>query len=706
MLSRSALWLLGALPALAATDVRFNFTLNTSDADGAPLKQNRSYIVYRPDGLSRTTPVPMILLMDGNGESVFRRKADEAGIVLVTCNFAGNSTGNPGMVWVNDNPRIVGYEDYDYTTEVINRVRASDNIGDVFIIGLSKGGHMALAYACVRPETIKAAASVDEFMGLTSNLPSAPVPILMFEGTSDTNVPYAMVKDTIDAWRAVNGLSDAPPVTTYESSPRIPGRVSQATWSGGTANTQVALVTIIGGTHNYAMPSAETGYDSSEGAWAFFSQYLTGGQGAPRILNPPVGNVQTAGQAASFRVTAAGSGPLSYQWQRNGEDIPGATANWFTLPNAASADEGASFRVVVSNDSGSVTSAAATLKVNALPAGPVIATNPADQTLTAGQPVSFTVTATGTGPLSYQWRKNGVNIAGATTASLSIPAAISADSGASFTVVVTSGAGSATSTRATLTVTPATGAPIMLAHPQRSRVLAGQRGRFSVTAWSESPMTYQWQKGAFNGNMADIPGATDSTYTTAVTTPADHLTLFRCVVSNAGGNVTSASEMLFVTAAAAPPSSIDSPIAAAAQMGAPFAFAIESSGGTSPVTYSAGPLPAGLSVDPDTGMIAGVPAETGVTNIAVSAGNSAGSKSGLLRLTVMDTPPPISLDDWRLAIFRASATDPAIAGDTADPDGDGYANLDEFQAGTNPLDSASVPVTAPGRDSRARQSAH
>jgi hypothetical protein len=234
----------------------------------------------------------------------------------------------------------------------------------------------------------------------------------------------------------------------------------------------------------------------------------------------------------------------------------------------------------------------------------------------------------------------------------------------------------------------------MLVNPERSRVLVGQRGTFSVTAWSESPVTYQWQKGGFNGNMVDIPGATESTYTTPVTTLADHLTLFRCVVSNAAGNVTSANEMLFVTAAAAPPASIDSPVTASAQMGAPFAFTIESSGGTSPVTFSAGPLPAGLSLDPDTGAISGVPAGTGVTNVTVNASNRAGSKSAILKVTVTDTAPPVSLEDWRLATFRASATDPSIAGDPADPDGDGFTNLEEFQAGSNPLDSAGIPAPA------------
>src|SRR5664279_1182207 len=144
-----------AIDGLAATHVRVNFTLDTTDADGTPIQQQRYYYVYRPDNLPRTNPVPMVLVTLGGG-AMFHRKAGQAGFIVVTCAFAGNSTGNPGTGWNADNPRISGYEDYDYLTEVINRVKASENSNDAFITGLSKGGHIALAYACERPGMIKA----------------------------------------------------------------------------------------------------------------------------------------------------------------------------------------------------------------------------------------------------------------------------------------------------------------------------------------------------------------------------------------------------------------------------------------------------------------------------------------------------------------------------------------------------------------------
>ena len=99
---------------------------------------------------------------------------------------------------------------------------------------------------------------------------------------------------------------------------------------------------------------------------------------------------------------------------------------------------------------------AATPTVNMAPVAPSITTQPGSQMVTAGQTASFSVTATGTAPLSYQWNKNGAAISGATSSSYTTPATTSSDNGALFTVVVSNSAGSITSSAATLTV-PGTG---------------------------------------------------------------------------------------------------------------------------------------------------------------------------------------------------------------------------------------------------------
>jgi hypothetical protein len=341
-------------------------------------------------------------------------------------------------------------------------------------------------------------------------------------------------------------------ITTYASSPRQPGSVTQATWRGGRDGTQVAFVTIVGGEHRWPEPDGQTGYDSADGMWAFFSQFLTRTEPAPRIVSVPVSNTQIAGQSASFWVSATGWPPLHYQWQKNGADIPGATSNWLTVATVSTGDDGATFCAVVSNDVGSATSSAATLTVRPAPTDPIITLQPADQLVPAGQPVRFTVVARGNGPLQYQWRKNGMNLPGANAAGFALAAAITPDSGATFSVSVSSAVGSVTSVPATLTVTPATGAPNILQHPERVRLNVGETGTFSVTATSPTPMTYQWQQGALTTNMVDIPGATGASYSTPRAVLGNHRTLFRCVVSNAAGNATSACELLLITAIAKP----------------------------------------------------------------------------------------------------------------------------------------------------------
>jgi hypothetical protein len=140
---------------------------------------------------------------------------------------------------------------------------------------------------------------------------------------------------------------------------------------------------------------------------------------------------------------------LSYQWRKNGANITGATSASYTTPATTASDNGSLFSVVVSNSAGSVTSNNATLTVKT---PPTITTQPANTTVKAGKTAKFTVTAAGTTPLSYQWRKNGVNIAGATKASYTTQKTTSADNGALFSVIVTNSIGSVTSNNATLTV--------------------------------------------------------------------------------------------------------------------------------------------------------------------------------------------------------------------------------------------------------------
>jgi Abnormal spindle-like microcephaly-assoc'd, ASPM-SPD-2-Hydin/Immunoglobulin domain len=162
------------------------------------------------------------------------------------------------------------------------------------------------------------------------------------------------------------------------------------------------------------------------------------------------------GQTAKFSVAATGSGTLSYQWKKNGTAVGGATSSSYTTPATSASDNNAQFTVTVTDMVSSVTSNAATLTVNSPSTAPSITAQPASQTVIAGQTATFTVSATGTAPLTYQWSLGGSPISGATSSSYTTPATTTANSGSQFTVTVSNSAGKATSNAAALTVNAAT----------------------------------------------------------------------------------------------------------------------------------------------------------------------------------------------------------------------------------------------------------
>ncbi|HJL48471.1 MAG TPA: immunoglobulin domain-containing protein, partial [Polyangiaceae bacterium LLY-WYZ-15_(1-7)] len=268
-------------------------------------------------------------------------------------------------------------------------------------------------------------------------------------------------------------------------------------------------------------------------------------QAPPRIITPPADRSVTEGEDATFTVDAEGSG-LTYQWRRDGVDIPGAVTASYTLSSAPRSADGATFQVVVSNDAGSVTSTPATLSV-ALGV-PVITTGPADQTVDDGAPAYFACVAEGS-ELAYQWQRDGADIPGAQDETYTLPAASLADDGVRFRCVVTSPAGSA-SAEATLSVLPS--APTIAAAPSDVSVTEGEAATFAVVAEGSAPLAYQWSR-----NGAPIDGASAANYTLPAASLADDGAVFAVTVSNASGEEARASATLRVELA--PPRIVDSP---------------------------------------------------------------------------------------------------------------------------------------------------
>jgi hypothetical protein len=172
------------------------------------------------------------------------------------------------------------------------------------------------------------------------------------------------------------------------------------------------------------------------------------GTNPPVIVTQPQSQTNAAGATITFSVGASGSGTLACQWQFNGTNIAGATANPFVLVNAQLTNNG-NYSVIVTNLFGSVISSNAVLLLTNAP--PAITTQPQSQSVLAGQTATFSVGATGTPPLNYQWFFSGTNIAGATTNPFTL-ANVQLTNAGNYSVVITNIAGSVTSSAPSLTV--------------------------------------------------------------------------------------------------------------------------------------------------------------------------------------------------------------------------------------------------------------
>jgi hypothetical protein len=176
----------------------------------------------------------------------------------------------------------------------------------------------------------------------------------------------------------------------------------------------------------------------------------------------------------------------------------------------------------------------------ALPSAPAITSHPQSRTATAGENVTFAVTATGTTPMSYQWRRNGTSISGATSSSYTI-SSVQTGNGGDYTVDISNSVGSATSNAATLSVSTL---PRVGNQPQSQTVSAGASVTFSVTAFGAGALSYQWSK-----DNVPILGATAANFTLSSAQTRDAGT-YTVHVWNSDGSTTSNSATLSVSASA------------------------------------------------------------------------------------------------------------------------------------------------------------
>ena len=310
---------------------------------------------------------------------------------------------------------------------------------------------------------------------------------------------------------------------TSSFTPRAAGSASATLSVMGSASTPLALIQ-ASGTGNAAGPS------------------LT-------ITSEPANQTVTAGQTAAFSVTASGTPPLTYQWSRNGAPINGATSATYSTPATTLADNGAQFYVVVSDPAGNVTSRTAVLTVTSASVAPSITSEPASRSVTVGQTASFSVVASGTAPITYQWLKSGQPIAGATSSTYTTPATTSSDNGSQFSATVSNSAGSVTSNAASLTVNALAGqltsstsalafGNVNVSNSSSQSTTLTNTGNSTVTISSITVSGAGFSASGLSAGLALAPGQTATANVTFAPAAAGSVTGSVVVTSNAANSPT------------------------------------------------------------------------------------------------------------------------------------------------------------------------
>jgi sugar lactone lactonase YvrE len=270
---------------------------------------------------------------------------------------------------------------------------------------------------------------------------------------------------------------------------------------------------------------------------------------SPARLTVGTSPVFTSAAIATFRATEAGTFAVAATASPSPLFSATGLPSWASLDSVSGVlsgtppdTTGSPFTVTITASNGIVTTQAFTLTVQPAILPPTVSTAPASVTVNQGQSTTLSVSVAGTEPFTYQWRRNGVAIEGATGASLALSAVQAAAAG-SYTVTITNAAGSVTSAAGVLTVNTA---PVITQQPRSVAVLSGSPATLSVAASGSSSFTYQWRKYG-----VAISGATGASL--ALAGSAGDAGNYDVQVSNSLGTATSAVAQVSVASAASAP---------------------------------------------------------------------------------------------------------------------------------------------------------
>ena len=275
-------------------------------------------------------------------------------------------------------------------------------------------------------------------------------------------------------------------------------------------------------------------------AGAYHALALRTGPPTPVITLEPVDVYQVQGSNAVFTARGAGLYGVTYQWQTNGVNLPGATSAALTLTNVQPPAQLASYRVVVGNEAGSIVSSNANFY---FVTPPVITsqTLPTNQVAIYLTNLVLNVAATAPGtnngfPISYQWQLNGTNIVGATGAAYTIHA--TANAFGTYSVLVSNAAGSTNAAWQVTIYYP--GGLAITQQPTNQYQIAGGSISFYGSGVGSNSVAYQW---AFNGT--NLAGATNASLTLTNVQVAQQ-GYYNFTVSSAGNSLASSNAYFYL----------------------------------------------------------------------------------------------------------------------------------------------------------------
>ncbi|MDR1281480.1 MAG: immunoglobulin domain-containing protein [Opitutaceae bacterium] len=213
---------------------------------------------------------------------------------------------------------------------------------------------------------------------------------------------------------------------------------------------------------------------------------------APAITTQPVSQTRTVGESVTFTVTATGKPAPAYQWRKDGKAVSGATGAGYTIASVTESSAG-SYTVVVSNSAGSVTSKAANLTVSK-PRIPVItnlSVSP-QATIWQGESVTFSVTATGEGTLTYQWFFKGKAIKNANSNTYRILKTTTKNSGG-YTVTIKNANGKTDSDAVSLTVNKPEKPKFTTKLASKTETVLGKKLELTAVASGKPAPSFQWK---------------------------------------------------------------------------------------------------------------------------------------------------------------------------------------------------------------------